>query len=149
MPTSYNSVTEATTYFNSRYDSDEWTQASEQNREKVLKTAARYINRLNYQGDKKDASQEHEFPRGADTVAPQAIKDAECEIALALLKGRDVEFEAEHRGQESTALGGMRTRKTSEYIPDEKIHGIPSTIAWGLLKPFLRDPRQITLKRVS
>jgi hypothetical protein len=145
----YISVSGADLYFNERLNSEVWTVETVTNKEKALKTATRYINRLNFAGDKTDENQTFEFPRGGDTEIPQEVQDATCEIAIALLDGRDIEFEHEMGNLESSGFGGGRLRSESEWIPEAKAHGIPSIVAWNLLKPFLRDGRHITLNRVS
>lgn len=145
----YQTVSGADTYFDERLDSDVWVQASSTNKTKALATATRYIDALNFAGDKADAAQENEFPRGTDTVIPQAIKDATCEIAIALLDGVNIEYQAEQGNVESVKYGPGSLRKESDWIPEHITHGIPSIVAWNLLRPYLRDATTLTLKRVS
>lgn len=145
----YNTLITANAYFLTRLDSDVWTQASDTHKTQALSTACRLIERLNFACDKTVSTQTREFPRGTDTTVPQAILDAENEIAIALLDGRNVEYEAEHANRESTSMGGARSRLESEFIRPEKVHNIPSTVAWSLLQPFLRDGGHVKVSRVS
>lgn len=146
---SYVSVNSADSYFDTRLDSSIWTEENAENKEKALITATRYIDRLNFAGDKADDSQILEFPRDDDTEVPDEVKYACCEIAIALLDGANVEFESEMGNLESVSFGPGALRHESEWIPEHTIHGIPSIVAWRLLKPFLRDGKSFTLKRVS
>lgn len=140
---------DADDYFLTRLDSGLWEQTSQTNKDKALQTATRYINQLNFSGDKADANQTLEFPRGTDTEVPQPVKDATCELAYALLDGHDVEFNADQGNVESVSFGPGRIRAESDWLPEHVAHGIPSIVAWRLLKPFLREGETVKLNRVS
>jgi hypothetical protein len=148
MPT-YIENSEADLYFESRYNSGLWDETSEADKTKLLATASRYLQSLNWAGDKADEDQELEFPRGDDTDIPDDIKNAVCEIAYALLDGRDIEFERELIGQSSAAAAGSRTTTDPDTVDVAKLHGIPSTVAWNLIRPYLRDGSAITLVRLD
>ena len=97
-----------------------------------------------------EASQPLEFPRGADTEVPEAIRMASYEIAHSLLDGKDPEMELENLGIVSQGFGSVRTAYNRSQVPIEHIiNGIPSAAAWRLLKPFLRDDEAIKLSRIS
>lgn len=87
------------------------------------------------------------FPREGDLVVPRDIKEACCYIALALLDGIDPELEFNNLSMTEQDYGGAKI-KYDRSVPEEHvIAGIPSVSAWRLLKPYLRDPRQICLFR--
>ncbi len=97
-----------------------------------------------------EASQELEFPRGADTEVPEAIRRACYEIAHTLLDGKDPELELENLGIVSQGYASVRTTFSRTNVPVEHIvNGVPSALAWRLLVPFLRDDDAIRVSRVS
>lgn len=97
-----------------------------------------------------EQSQALEFPRGADTEAPEAIRIAEYEIAHTLLDGKDPEMELENLGIISQGYASVRTTFSRTHVPVEHIvNGVPSAMAWRLILPFLRDDDAIKVSRVS
>lgn len=97
-----------------------------------------------------EASQELEFPRGADETVPEAIRRACYEIAHTLLDGKDPELELENLGIVSQGYASVRTTFSRTHVPVEHIvNGVPSAMAWRLLLPFLRDDDAIRVSRVS
>ncbi len=166
----YGDVTEADGYFSNRLHEHAWTNTSAADRPKALWAATLIIDALNFKGMKNsvytllqanpsssdgdiraaEVLQPLEFPRGADTDVPEAIRMACYEIAHALLDGKDPELELENLGIVSQGFGSVRTTYNRTQIPIEHIiNGIPSSQAWRLLKPFLRDDEAIKLSRVS
>lgn len=142
----YLTNSEADVFFETRPDSSVWDTISEEKKTQFLTEATRLIDNLNYAGDKADSEQELEFPRGEDTSIPTSIKNACCEIAYALLTGRNVEYDNELVG---ASVGNEVGRIDLKVINIAKIHGIPSIKAWYLLRPFFRDGSSITLNRIS
>jgi len=97
-----------------------------------------------------EAAQLHEFPRGSDTVAPQAICYATYEIAYSLLDGKDPELELEALGVSQQSYGSVQTTYSRNNVPLEHlINGVPNVAAWRLIRPFLRQADQVKLSRVS
>jgi len=146
---SYADISFADSYFDERYGADSWVESSEQNKTKLLKTATMIIDQLNFAGEKSEEDQTNEFPRGSDTEVPLNIKRACCEIALAILDGRDVNQDYDALFDAASFFDVGRLNRSTDDIHIMKIHGIPSIIAWGFLRPFLRDGSVITLQRVS
>lgn len=144
----YISIYDADTYFGTRFNSDSWNPTSDPDKTKLLMTATRMIDTLNYAGDKTDEDQELEFPRGGDTEIPLSIKYACCEIAYALLQGFDPEYELRNLSNQASSFDNIKIQNTNSYH-EARINGIPSTVAWDLLRPFLRDGSSITLSRVD
>jgi len=96
---SFVTLTEANEYYDGKLYADEWHGADDITKEKALKEACRRINRLAFKGEKADESQLLAFPRKmpffnrigvigftTDTGIPEAVKQAQCEEALALLR---------------------------------------------------------------
>lgn len=97
-----------------------------------------------------EAAQELEFPRGADTAVPNDIKVACYEIAYALLDGVDPDLELEALTATSYGIGNVRASfNRAQEPPEHLINGVPSSLAWRYLKPYLRDDDRIKLQRVS
>lgn len=168
--TYYGDVTEADGYFSNRLHEHAWTTTAAADRPKALWAATLIIDALNFKGLKNsvytllqanpgaseeairgaEALQPLAFPRGADADVPESIRMACYEIAHALLDGKDPELELENLGIVSQGFGSVRTTYNRTQIPIEHIiNGIPSSQAWRLLKPFLRDDEAIKLSRVS
>jgi len=166
----YGSLDEAQDYFDNRLHETAWSNASTDDHRKALIAARGVIDALNYKGDKAtvytllqaneaatdeeiraaEASQPLEFPRGADTEVPEAVRIAEYEIAYALLDGKDPELELENLAVTSMGYGGVKTGYERTGLPIEHIINlVPSSVAWRLLKPFLRDSDAMRLLRLS
>jgi hypothetical protein len=156
-------------YFSNRLYSDAWDNAPFEAKRRALIAASRIIDTMNYKGEKaavaallaadpkanqtaiyaSEASQYHEFPRGTDTTVPSAIEQATYEISYALLDGRDPDLELESLGISSQGIDSVRTTYSRNQVPIEHIvNGVPSHLAWRLLRPFLRDEDQIKLIRI-
>jgi hypothetical protein len=165
-------VAEASEYFANRLHETAWTDASDAVREKALIAARGIIDALNFKGIKHsvytlcgssdtsglaqediraaEASQPLEFPRGDDTEVPEAIRIAEYEIAYAVLDGKDPELELENLAISAMGYGAMKTSYERSQLPIEHIiNMVPSSVAWRLLKPFLRDSDALKLSRLS
>lgn len=165
----YNTVAEADAYFDDRLNSSVWDSSSSSLKTKALETAARHIDQLNFRGSKLVSSQVRAFPRDyispdftdedsiedlgeeevLDTGIPDDVKYAECEIAIALLDGIDIEQEANTSNIIDSGFGSARMTENATFVPEHLANGIASIVAWRYLKPYLRDPRAISLDRVS
>lgn len=145
----YGTQSRANIYFSKRLNTRIWDSAIYSDREAALITATRAIDKLNFAGDKNDSTQALQFPRGDDTEIPVNIEYATYEIALMLLDGTDMDQEAESLGVMSEAYSGVRTTYDVSYVNNHIRAGIPSIEAWDYLLPFLRDPTQLRLSRVT
>lgn len=145
--TPYLDEDDAQDYFDERLAISAWTAATTADQVKALKMATKAIDRLSFTGEKNDAEQEHQFPRGDDTEVPQDILDATCELALALLDGVDPNLEIEVLSQTQGGIEGARVSRDTSYVQPHIRAGIPSIQAWTLLLPFLRDPNDGDLSR--
>lgn len=163
----YGNLLEAEEYFAIRLREHAWSSADPVDRPKALWAASVIIDALNYKGYKStvfalddsatdeeireaEAAQSLEFPRGADTIVPEAIRRATYEIAHELLDGKDPELELETLGIISQNYASVRTSYSRNQVPIEHIiNGIPSSQAWRWLRPFLREDDAIVLARIS
>src|SRR5574344_1167567 len=82
---------DAQTYFDERYDSNNWLQSDTTTQEKLLVSASKKISTFDFVGRQESAQQPLAFPRDFDL--PQDIKDAVCEEAISLIsKSNDAHF---------------------------------------------------------
>lgn len=145
---SYATVMEGDQYFSNRLKSTLWFDQDTNTKLIALRQATRMIDRLNYDGEKADANQTLEFPRGSDTSVPTDIKIACFEIAYRLLDDVDVDREVDNLNVESRSYANVRTSYNHQsFVLEHKRAGIPSATAWSYLVPYLRDPHAITLAR--
>ena len=144
---SYVTVAEGNTYFLTKLNTIAWDEASDNDKAKALVQATQAIEQLNYIDEKLDEDQTTQFPRlNLDT--PQAVKDAICEIAIRYLDGIDIESEIEALQIVNEKISNMSATKTVK-VPEHLMAGIVSYRAWVLLRPYLRDSRNLRLERVS
>lgn len=160
---SYQSVSDSDTYFADRLNTDDWSDASADNKARAKIMATRRLNRENWYGARVTTTQALAWPRigvlkpdGSagfglgnyygfgecylDTEIPDLVKQAENELALAYLQGfSDDEGDAIEEFQEA---GGMRV-KFRQSRPDGVL---PATVT-RLISPLLAG--SITLVRGS
>ena len=82
-----------------------------------------------------------------DTEIPADIQIACCEIAIALLDGRDPDLDIENLAVDSQSQSGIRTGYSRKYALEHVRSGIPSALAWSYLRPYLRDFRNMVIRR--
>lgn len=129
----YATIEEATTFFASRLHAEAWADLKDAEKQKALDMATRVIDRQLLKGRKMEADQELAFPRYPDTEVPQAVKDACCEEALALLeRGNNQRRKLQQEGVQSFTLGSM----SETYVPGAG-RGLLSQEAKELLRPWL------------
>ncbi len=150
---SYVDIAGADAYFAGRLYTDAWNTATPEQKEKALKQATRAIDRLPLIGRPVDLAQPLAFPRcylapGAppserrfdlpagwwcETEVPQAVKDATCEEALALLeRGNSERRRLQQEGVTSMSLGGL----SESYAPGAG-RGLISVEAQELMRPYI------------
>lgn len=141
---SYVTLTEANAYFADKLHTAEWDAALNAAKEKALKEACKRMNRLAFAGQKLTSTQLLAFPRmmpqfnrigvisfTTDGGAPQTVRDAQCEEALALLRyGNSARAKAQEQNVVSVKFGDV----TEEYRTGLKLL---SPEALELLKPYL------------
>ena len=140
MSESYCTIEYADEYFAGRLHAESWGQADDSTKEKALKQATRQIDRQPLRGRKSDREQTLAFPRYPDTEVPEAVKEACCEEALALLeRGNSQRRKLQQEGVQSFSLGNM-----SESYAAGAGKGLLSQEAKELLRPWLIGAVNIT-----
>jgi hypothetical protein len=130
---SYCTTEYANEYFAGRLHAERWGETSDADKEKALRQATKEIDRQLLKGRKATDTQELAFPRYPDTEVPEAVKEACCEIALALLgRGNSQRRKLQQEGVQSFSLGNM----SETYTPGAG-RGLLSQEAKDLLRPWL------------
>lgn len=147
----YATLEEANAYFLTRLHSGVWAATNVSDRNVSLIQATRIIDRLNFSGDVTDSitPQPNEFPRGGDTDIPIDIKIASYEIAYALLDGADPEMETDNLSMVSEGYSSVRSTYNRQTALPHLASGIPSSVAWRHLLPYLRETNTFNMNRVS
>lgn len=149
MSNSYVDITYANEYFTGRLFGADWFSQPVDQREQAITQSTLLIDALNYQGCKTDPDQELEFPRNGDTEVPKPIKEASCEIALALAKGVDLELQAEEISITSQRVSGFQTNYDTDKVNLRKVAGIPSQVAWLKIYPYLSNQGEVKVSRIN
>jgi len=137
----YVTLEEANTYFASRLHAEVWTSATDTDKQKALDMATRAIDRTPLKGVKASWDQAHQFPRYPDTEIPQAVKDACCEEALAILeRGNSQRRRLQQEGVASYSIGGL----TETFVAGARGRGLISQEARELLRPWFLGAVTIT-----
>lgn len=144
----YGSLERANIYFNNRLRNTPWEDAELDRRRHALAEATRIIDGMNYAGAKASVDQFHQFPRGTDTEVPEAIQEACYEIALKLLDGYDPDLEVNNLSFHAQYFSTVRSTYDRTFALEHVREGVPSAKAWRLIRPFLREPGKINLRRV-
>ena len=140
MSGGYCTIEYANEYFSGRLHAESWSEADDSTKEKALKQATRQIDRQPLRGRKSDREQTLAFPRYPDTEVPEAVKEACCEEALALLeRGNSQRRKLQQEGVQSFSLGNM-----SESYAAGAGKGLLSQEAKELLRPWLIGAVNIT-----
>ena len=137
---SYCTIEEANEYFSGRLHAESWEQADDSTKEKALQQATRAIDRQLLRGRKTNPEQGLAFPRYPDTEIPEAVKEACCEEALALLeRGNSQRRKLQQEGVQSFTLGNM----SETFVPGSG-RGLLNQEAKELLRPWLLGAVNIT-----
>lgn len=164
----YGTVLDGSIYFSTSLRGKAWKRASFDDQQAALTDATQVIDKLNFAGDKASDGQVLQFPRGntyvdpisfgtgqgptivltGDVNVPEDVKRAAYIIADRLLDGWDPDIEADVLATQSTKTQGVSTVLNREYIPEHMRAGIPSASAWSLLRPYVRDPQEVSFARL-
>ncbi len=145
----YGSTDGGDTYFTTRLDSDDWDEATDSDKLAALTMATESIDNLNYIGDLTDENQVNQFPRGTDSSVPDEIITATYDIAIILLSGFDIEIETENLWLKERRYAQAKSTYDTSIASPYILAGIASSTAWRKLVPYLRDPSDIRLNRVT
>jgi len=159
---SYVTLEEANAYMDGRLDSAAWECVDDHTRRKALVEATRRIDMQRWRGRKKDSDQEHAFPRcfwephrrcpekmvisTDDRLGPgwwcesevsQAVKDATCEEALAILRAaQDPAGEMRRRLQEQGVTSISMSRSSETYAKEIVL---AKSAGQGLMSPVAKQ----------
>lgn len=158
---SYVTLAECETYLAEHYLSSDltaWDATTDADKEVLLRRAAQTIDRQPLQGFKSVSTQTMQFPRMMysdfyyttestlrrdenwyiQTEVPEAVKDAQCEIALSALSGTPERVSMAREGVRSYRLGNL-----SETLSADAVKAIVSHEARELLAPYVGGGYQI------
>lgn len=147
MPEYYGTVAEADTYFGYKLYGSIWLANDPNNKVKALIEATVRIDNLNFIGSKTSDEQALQWPRNGATVVHEKVLNATYEVAYQLLDGRDPDLEFELLRKESSNVGPSNSSIDTNIVPEHIVNGIPSVLAWRLLKPLIRPNTCIRLNR--
>lgn len=129
--------TDAVTFFETeKLRTDAWDVSPVQLREKALAEALSIIGNL-----KLTITLEDPYPTN--------IKKAIFEIAYSLLDGEDPDQEVKNLAALGLSNTSVRNIYDRRFALPHIRHGVPSARAWVYLKPYLADPRNLTLERIG
>jgi len=125
----------ATTYFNGRLSTDDWTNASTADKDRALIMATVRLEQEEYRGSKVTTAQALKWPRystyndNGDTYAtddiPDVVDDACCEMALAILKDPTIMSDSGLEGFTSVGVGPLsvqpRSSRKAGALPQQVI----------------------------
>ena len=130
----YATLEDADTYLENVLNTEAWDLSTDVLRTKALGQATRSILALNIP--------EYE-------VVPTDYRDATIEIALKLLEGFDPEIEMYNRSVASFGFDNLKQTNKSDEVPLHIIAGIPSIVAFNLLRRYMPDINTVRLGRVD
>ena len=138
---SYVTLAEANSYFETSPDDSTWTNKSDDQKNRALISAARWIDSLNYYGDRCDESQALKWPRNnfqVDDVEldcssiPNKIKYAQYELARAL--ANDTEAMTGNTGTagnfEEVKLGDIQVKYNTDSQGTGSVNNILDVYPW-------------------
>lgn len=141
----YLTLEAAETYYSTRLNVEEWTAASEEDKEKALAMAEKNVLKLPFSGLRNSA--EAVFPRDGLEAIPEQITDAMYEEALSLLSGKDNTKDVTNLHVTSSQVAGFSTTVNPLIDRPWLSYNITSPIAWIWLCPYLIDPRSFNVKQ--
>lgn len=129
---SYLDVAAANAYFADRYGAEDWDGLGDTDKAKVLISAAMALDGgYNWAGYPTDPDQPLAFPRDAETDVPQKIKNAQAEMALAIVAAgsptaapEGVELSALEAGSVKLTYNTDRATRPQTGLKNDIINGL-------------------------
>lgn len=149
MASAYADIGYAVEYFDTRLNTAAWDQAEVNDQQRALYEATRIIDSLKLISTKTLKDQELRFPRYPLTEVTEDVKEACCDIALALLQGVDPTHEYNLLSREAHGYATTRQQKDTAMVEPHIVAGVPSLDAWKKLVKYIRDYGGINLVRDS
>ena len=138
---SYATLAEANSYFETSPDDSTWTNKSDDQKNRALISATRWIDSLNFYGDRCDESQALKWPRNnfqVDDVEldcssiPNKIKYAQYELARAL--ANDTDAMTGNSGTEGVAkeveLGELKVKYNEASLATGNVNNVFDVYPW-------------------
>lgn len=145
----YGSVLEGDTYFNNILSNDSWITATNPIKRVAIIQASLQIDTYNYRGDKKYENQILQFPRDFQASVPDNVLYATFELANQIIKGRDRELVSNTLGVKRDRFDRIETEYDPRFVSEPTRNQMPSSAAWAYLKPYFRNPIDISFERIS
>jgi len=133
----YVTLDEADLYLEAVMYTDPWDLSTDILRTKAIKASQKIIEALNTTGTL------------VDGAPVQDIKDATVEIALKLLDGYDPELEMHNATIKEMEFDRLRQTNKSGETPLHIIAGVPSIIAFNILRRYMPDITTVRLSRID
>lgn len=138
------SLADASAYFTNRLYATVWAGASDTDREKALRMATTTLSRERWAGSITSINQLLAWPRtgardaegrpiGSSTI-PQPVRDATCELALALLSD-DLTQNDSNAGVKAVTAGSVKI----EYAGQAPARRLPDIVS-AMIRPLLSPP---------
>ena len=138
---SYVTLAEANTYFETVPDSTTWDNKPDDQKNRALISATRWIDSLNFYGDRCDEDQALKWPRNnyeidnvelACTAIPNSIKYAQYELARAL--ANDTDAMTGNTGTEGVAkeveLGELKVKYNEASLASGNVNNVFDVYPW-------------------
>ncbi len=146
---SYSDVANADIYLDASSNADAWRASDDDIKGRALVSGTRILDRLLWKGEKTDIDQPNAWPRKNtgitgldDDETPQAIVDADCELATSIVDGND------WTNQQTTANGTQSLKAGSVeivYFRGAEGTALPLPLAvWQLIAPYLAGGSTLT-----
>ena len=137
---SHATLAEANVYFSTRLHTEAWDALTDAViKQKALDHGTSIIDNLPFDTTVYDIS---------DTTTLQRVKDANCEIAIALLDGIDPDLAIANLTVTNNSIAGVRTSHDIRFPAEHILYGVPSIAAWRILRCYIKDGRSVTITKV-
>ncbi len=138
---SYVTLAEANSYFETSPDDSTWTNKTDDQKNRALISACRWIDSLNFYGDRCDQGQALKWPRNnfevddvelACTLIPAKIKYAQYELARAL--ANDTDAMTGNTGTEGVAkeveMGDLKVKYNEASLATDNVNNVFDVYPW-------------------
>lgn len=155
---SYTTVSGVTDYA-SDYGLSAWTASdiTDTMREQAVFKSMRYLEALAWKGTKYSAEQNLEWPRSYvydrngylvdDDVVPQAVVNAQCEIAVLMLPGSDVDLQPTYTKDDYMTQLSIADATTEKWDPRGSTRRPTNTVIKDILKGLIDSSFLVPVER--
>jgi hypothetical protein len=155
---SYVTVSGVTDYA-ADYGLTDWTASTVTDtiREQAIFKSMRYLEALNWKGTKYSADQNLEWPRSYvydrndylidDDTVPQAVINAQCEIAVLMLPDSDVDLQPTYTREDFLVESSIAGATTEKWNPNGATRRPVNTVIKDILKGLVDSSFAVPLER--